>query len=65
MRKLKKSEELNIAHFGQKNCMVALGGVEVVVAEIATRQAALGYNVTCFNRDRKYDGIPLKKVKKV
>lgn len=47
---MKKNKKLKIAHFGQKNCMTTEGGVEVVVAEIAKRQAAMGQNVTCYNR---------------
>lgn len=41
---------MKIAHFGQKNCMTTEGGVEVVVAELAMRQVALGHEVTCYNR---------------
>lgn len=47
---MKKTKPLKIAHFGQKNCMTTEGGVEVVVAEIAKRQAAMGNSVTCYNR---------------
>lgn len=43
-------KRLKIAHFGQKNCMTTEGGVEVVVAELAKRQAAMGHDVTCYNR---------------
>lgn len=43
-------KRLKIAHFGQKNCMTTEGGVEVVVAEVARRQAAMGHDVTCYNR---------------
>ncbi len=42
--------KLRIAHFGQKNCMTSEGGIEVVVAQLAVRQAALGHDVTCYNR---------------
>jgi hypothetical protein len=30
------------------------GGVEIVVSELATRIAALGYDVTCYNRRRRH-----------
>ncbi|MBR1892493.1 MAG: glycosyltransferase family 4 protein [Lachnospiraceae bacterium] len=64
MRNLRNKEKLNIVHFGQKNCMIAIGGVEVVVAEIATRQAAMGHHVTCINRDMDYGDIKAPKPKK-
>ena len=64
MRNIKDKEKLKIAHFGHKNCMVAIGGVEVVVAEIASRQAAAGHHVTCYNRDMSYGDIKVPKVKK-
>lgn len=67
---------LKIAHFGQKNCMTTEGGIEVVVAELAKRQAALRHDVTCYNRSghhvsgaefdvpkvRQWNGIRMKYV---
>lgn len=70
------NKKLKIAHFGQKNCMTTEGGVEVVVAELAKRQAAMGQRVTCYNRSghhvsgakfdvpkvKQWDGIRMKYV---
>ena len=36
--------------FGQKRIPSKEGGVEVVVAELATRMSAFGHSVTCYNR---------------
>ena len=36
--------------FGHKRIPSREGGVEIVVEELSTRMAALGYQVTCFNR---------------
>lgn len=36
--------------FGHKRIPSREGGIEVVVAELSTRMAALGHNVTCLNR---------------
>lgn len=44
------SEMLKICHIGHKNFLERSGGVEVVVKELSTRMAALGYDVTCYNR---------------
>lgn len=41
---------LKIAMFGHKRIPSREGGVEIVVAELATRMVALGHKVTCFNR---------------
>ncbi len=41
---------LRIAMFGQKRIPSREGGVEVVVAELATRMVRLGHTVTCLNR---------------
>lgn len=46
----KKSSKLNIAMLGHKRIPSREGGVEIVVAELSTRMAALGHNVVCFNR---------------
>lgn len=65
-----------IAMLGHKRIPSREGGVEVVVGELSTRMAALGYDVTCFNRsghhvggaefDRKaqaeYGGVHIKNV---
>ena len=42
--------KLNIAMFGHKRIPSREGGVEIVVEELATKMAALGHNVTCYNR---------------
>ena len=69
-------EKLNIAMFGHKRIPSREGGIEIVVEELATRMAALGHHVTCYNRtghhicDSNYDlnvsdvykGVNLKKV---
>lgn len=41
---------LSLAFIGQKLIPSRSGGVEVVVEELATRMAQLGYQVTCYNR---------------
>ena len=43
-------EQLKIAMIGQKRIPSREGGVEIVVEELSTRMAALGHDVTCFNR---------------
>lgn len=56
-KNLKNSKDkLSIAMFGQKSCDRS-GGVEVVVTELSTRLAAMGHDVTCYNR------IPIDKNK--
>lgn len=46
-----RKEILSIAMFGQRGADdPSGGGVEVVVAELATRMAAMGHTVTCYNR---------------
>lgn len=45
-----KEKRLRIAMLGQKHALSNEGGVEVVVREISTRMAAMGYEVTCYNR---------------
>ncbi len=40
----------HIAMLGHKRIPSREGGVEIVVEELSTRMAALGYSVTCFNR---------------
>ena len=46
----RKRDQLNIAMIGHKRVPSREGGVEIVVEELATRMAALGHNVTCYNR---------------
>lgn len=71
-----KDEKLHIAMLGHKRIPSREGGVEIVVGELATRMAAMGHDVTCFNRgghhvsgvdfDEKamteYKGVKLKRV---
>ena len=66
---------MRIAMIGHKRIPSREGGVEIVVEELATRMAALGHDVTCYNRggknvlDKKvkvytqksYKGVKLKK----
>lgn len=53
--KMKKNNvKLNIAMLGHKRIPSREGGIEIVVEELATRMAALGYNVTCYNRSGKH-----------
>lgn len=72
MRKnLENKEKLNIVHFGHKRIPSREGGVEIVVEELATRQAALGHNVTCISRrghhvsGAEFDGETLEEYKGV
>lgn len=52
--KQKERKTLSIAMFGQRAPGDPLGGgIEVVVTELATRMAAHGYKVTCYNRFNK------------
>ncbi|MGX8699055.1 MAG: glycosyltransferase family 4 protein [bacterium] len=67
---------LNIAMFGHKRIPSREGGIEIVVAELSERMAALGHRVTCYNRGGHhvsgaefddfdadiYHGVRLKKV---
>ena len=67
---------MNIAMFGHKRIPSREGGIEVVVAELSTRMAALGHSVTCLNRSghhvsgqefdetkqTEYKGVKLKNV---
>ena len=46
----KNGSKLRIAMFGQKHIPSREGGVEIVVEELSTRLAAMGYDVTCYNR---------------
>ena len=73
----KEEGKLNIAMLGHKRIPSREGGIEIVVEELSTRMAAMGYDVTCYNRnghhvsgrnfdepiERKlYKGVTLKKV---
>ncbi len=46
----KTEEPLRIAMFGQKHMLSREGGVEIVVKELATRMAAQGHKVVCYDR---------------
>lgn len=52
----KSKEKLNIVMLGHKRIPSREGGVEIVVAELATRMAAAGHCVTCLNRGGKSVG---------
>lgn len=45
-----ENSDMRIAMYGQKRVPSREGGVEIVVEELSTRMAALGQNVTCYNR---------------
>lgn len=59
---------MKIAMFGHKQIPSRAGGVEIVVGELSTRMAALGHDVTCYNRGGsgekrdEYAGVRLKTV---
>ena len=42
---------MRIAMFGHKRIPSREGGVEIVVEELSVRMAAMGHEVTCYNRD--------------
>ena len=46
----KQEKQLNIVMLGHKRIPSREGGIEVVVEELATRLAAGGHRVTCYNR---------------
>lgn len=46
----KANKLLKIAMLGHKRIPSREGGIEIVVGELATRMAALGHDVTCYNR---------------
>ncbi len=43
-------QKLNIAMLGHKHVLSREGGIEIVVNELATRMAARGHQVTCYDR---------------
>lgn len=45
-----KEKRIKIAMLGHKRIPSCEGGVEIVVAELATRMAQWGFDITCFNR---------------
>lgn len=49
-QKRTSGEKTSIAMIGHKRIPSREGGVELVVAELATRMAAMGYSVTAYNR---------------
>ncbi len=69
-------KKLRIVMLGHKRIPSREGGIEIVVEELSTRMAALGYNVVCYNRSghhvsgkefdtKKFDtykGVKLKNV---
>lgn len=73
---MKSQEQFRIAMLGHKRIPSREGGVEIVVEELCTRMAALGHNVTCYNRRghhvsgkefdthtrKMYKGVKLKSV---
>ena len=76
MKSNKKNRPLRIAMLGHKRIPSREGGIEVVVAELATRMAEQGFHITCYNRrghhvsgsdfDKKYQkeyrGVRIKRV---
>lgn len=51
-----QDEKLTIAMMGHKRVPSREGGIEIVVEELATRMAALGQHVTCYNRRGNHVG---------
>lgn len=49
-RMVNEGRKLRIAMFGHKRIPSREGGVEIVVEELGSRMAALGHDVTCYNR---------------
>ncbi len=62
---------VRIAQLGMKKVPSREGGIEIVVEELATRMAALGHAVTCYNRNthhvsgKRYDSDKIKEYKGV
>lgn len=65
------AKPLKIAMLGHKRIPSREGGIEIVVEELATRMAALGHEVTCYNRKghhvsgKKFDTSHLSEYKGV
>lgn len=71
-----KNKKMKIAMLGHKRIPSREGGVEIVVAELATRMSQWGFDITCFNRrghhvsgtafdgeiKNEYNGVKLKSV---
>ena len=63
--------KVRIAQLGMKKVPSREGGIEIVVEELATRMAALGHAVTCYNRNthhvsgKKFDSKKTKEYKGV
>lgn len=47
-------KKLNIAMLGHKHVLSREGGIEIVVNELATRMAAKGHSVTCYDRHTQH-----------
>ena len=61
----KKDRAMRIAMLGHKRIPSREGGVEIVVYELATRMAAEGYEVSCYNRrGRHVNGSKRKRIPK-
>lgn len=56
---------MKIAMIGHKHLLSREGGVEIVVNELSTRMARLGYNVTVYDRNSKDVMEQTKKYKKI
>ena len=62
---------MKIAMFGHKRIPSREGGIEIVVEELATRMAAMGHEVTCYNRGghhvsgAEFDGAAAEELKQV
>lgn len=62
---IRAEQPIKVAMFGQKSITRTEGGVEVVARELATRLAARGMDVTCFDRSghhvagAEYDGTDI------
>lgn len=67
-------QKLNIAMLGHKHVLSREGGIEIVVNELATRMAAKGHQITCYDRNthhvsgeeidqrKEYKGVKIKPV---
>ena len=56
---------MKIAMIGHKRIPSREGGVEIVVEELSTRMAKLGYDVTVYNRSGKHVLDKSQKTKKI